>query len=113
MGCGWHNYSLFCRPDGFAVGYFETEDDFQSACARMQAHEVNSRWQAAMAKYTPTSTSPIEGAKELQHYFYLGVDMEDTQHTPGPVVVKKSKWCMAVAWPAFAAATGVGLVCGF
>merc|ERR1712023_141746 len=23
--CGWHNYSLFYRPDGFAVGYFETD----------------------------------------------------------------------------------------
>ena len=26
--CGWHNYSLFYRRDGFAVGYFETDEDF-------------------------------------------------------------------------------------
>ena len=25
--CGWHNYSLFYRPDGFAVGYFETSSE--------------------------------------------------------------------------------------
>ena len=24
VSCGWHNYSLFYRADGFAVGYFET-----------------------------------------------------------------------------------------
>lgn len=30
--CGWHNYSLFYRPDGLAVGYFETDADFATAC---------------------------------------------------------------------------------
>ena len=23
---GWHNYSIFLRPDGLVIGYFETED---------------------------------------------------------------------------------------
>ena len=32
---GWHNYSLFLRPDGLLVGYLETPD-FEQARARMQ-----------------------------------------------------------------------------
>ena len=81
VSCGWHNYSLFCRRDGFAVGYFETDESFETACARMDALEVNQRWQVAMSKYTPKASSPIEGAGELSHYFYLGTDCEGG---PGP-----------------------------
>lgn len=47
---GWHNYSLFLRPDGLLVGYLET-DDFQKACAAMKNHPVNARWQAEMAPF--------------------------------------------------------------
>ena len=74
VDCGWHNYSLFYRPDGFAVGYFETDTDFDAACAKMGATDVNKRWQAAMSKYTPANVSPIDAAMELKHYFYLGTD---------------------------------------
>ena len=75
---GWHNYSLFYRPDGLALGYFETETSgFEEAAANMDSLEVNERWQAAMAKYTPANTSPINAAMELQHYFYLGGDRPD------------------------------------
>jgi L-rhamnose mutarotase len=47
---GWHNYSLFLRPDGLLVGYLETPD-FEQARARMQDHAVNARWQAEMAPF--------------------------------------------------------------
>lgn len=47
---GWHNYSLFLRPDGLLVGYLETPD-FQRARAAMQHHPVNARWQAEMAPF--------------------------------------------------------------
>jgi len=47
---GWHNYSLFLRPDGLLVGYLET-DDFQAAVDGMQKHPVNARWQAEMAPF--------------------------------------------------------------
>lgn len=47
---GWHNYSLFLRPDGLLVGYLETPD-FEQARARMQDHPVNARWQAEMAPF--------------------------------------------------------------
>ncbi|HTX41144.1 MAG TPA: L-rhamnose mutarotase [Acidobacteriaceae bacterium] len=47
---GWHNYSLFLRPDGLLVGYLETAD-FERARAAMQEHPVNARWQAEMAPF--------------------------------------------------------------
>jgi len=47
---GWHNYSLFLRPDGLLVGYLETPD-FERARAGMQEHPVNARWQAEMAPF--------------------------------------------------------------
>ncbi len=45
---GWHNYSIFARPDGLVIGYFET-DDFDAALAAMDGLEINARWQAEMA----------------------------------------------------------------
>ncbi|HEV7647021.1 MAG TPA: L-rhamnose mutarotase, partial [Actinophytocola sp.] len=47
---GWRNYSLFLRPDGLLVGYFET-DDLDAALAGMAATDVNARWQAEMAPF--------------------------------------------------------------
>jgi L-rhamnose mutarotase len=47
---GWHNYSLFLRPDGLLVGYLEA-DDFEQCCARMKGHPVNARWQSEMAPF--------------------------------------------------------------
>jgi L-rhamnose mutarotase len=47
---GWHNYSLFLKPDGLLVGYLET-DDFEKCTAAMKNHPVNARWQAEMAPF--------------------------------------------------------------
>ena len=47
---GWHNYSLFLRPDGMLVGYLETPD-FEKAVAGMQNKEVNKRWQTLMVPF--------------------------------------------------------------
>jgi L-rhamnose mutarotase len=47
---GWHNYSLFLRPDGLLIGYLETPD-FEAAKAGMQNYEVNKRWQDDMAPF--------------------------------------------------------------
>ena len=74
--CGWHNYSLYYKPDGFAVGYFETEVGFDDACARMDSMAVNAVWQEQMTKYTPKNTSPIDAAQVLKHYFYMGTDKQ-------------------------------------
>ncbi len=48
---GWHNYSLFMRPDGLLVGYFETPESFDAAREAMAKEEVNDRWQTFMAPF--------------------------------------------------------------
>ena len=42
---GWSNYTIFLRPDGTLVGYFET-DDLDRARVRMASFEVDGRWAA-------------------------------------------------------------------
>lgn len=67
--CGWRNYSLFLQPEtGMVVGYFES-DDVAAAQESMAITDVNSRWQAAMARYF---VQPAGGTNEtLRQYFYL------------------------------------------
>ena len=69
---GWHNYSLFLREDGLLVGYFETPD-LQAALAGMDATEVNSRWQADMARYFTglDGARPDTGFVPLAEVFHL------------------------------------------
>jgi L-rhamnose mutarotase len=54
---GWQNYSLFLRPDGMLVGYFETPS-VEAARAGMAATEVNPRWQPEMAEYSWSRAMP-------------------------------------------------------
>jgi L-rhamnose mutarotase len=69
---GWHNYSLFLRPDGLLVGYLET-DDFQRALDGMEATGVNARWQAEMGPYfeLPGDVRPDTGLERLEEVFHL------------------------------------------
>ncbi|BCT77428.1 hypothetical protein SCMU_32700 [Sinomonas cyclohexanicum] len=68
---GWHNYSLFLRPDGLLIGYVET-DSLEAATARMAAHEVNARWQAEMADlFEGLGTPPDESFVPLEEVFNL------------------------------------------
>ena len=60
---GWTNYSLFLDEDGLLVGYFETED-FEAALAGMEATDVNTRWQAAMAEFL---VPPMRRIEEVFH----------------------------------------------
>ena len=62
---GWHNYSLFLRPDGLLIGYLETED-FEAATAAMDATDVNARWQADMAPFFSQELS-FERLEEVFH----------------------------------------------
>ncbi|WP_253953872.1 L-rhamnose mutarotase [Schaalia sp. 19OD2882] len=66
---GWRNYSLFLDvATGTCVGYFEA-DDTSAAQEAMAATEVNTRWQAAMARYF---VQPEGGtAQILPQYFHL------------------------------------------
>jgi L-rhamnose mutarotase len=47
---GWHNYSIFLRPDGLLIGYLET-NDFEKCSAAMKSHPINARWQSEMAPF--------------------------------------------------------------
>ena len=69
---GWHNYSLFLRPDGLLVGYLETPD-FERARAGMAGLEVNARWQKEMADFfvQPEGLLPDEAMKPLEEVFHI------------------------------------------
>ena len=60
-----------------AVGYFEADSNFDAVCAKMDQTEVNAKWQTEMSVYTPANDIAIDGAKELEQYFYLGANRED------------------------------------
>ncbi len=70
---GWHNYSLFVRPDGLLFGYFETPESLAVAQAKMAATEVNTRWQEFMAPYfdSPDGARADEMFVELEEVFHL------------------------------------------
>jgi len=68
---GWHNYSLFLRPDGLIFGYFETDESLTVAQSRMAAQEVNTRWQEFMAAFMDANARPDETFIELEEYFHL------------------------------------------
>jgi L-rhamnose mutarotase len=69
---GWHNYSLFLRPDGLLIGYLETPS-LEAAQAGMAATEVNARWQAEMAEYFVElgEARPDTGFVQLEEVFHL------------------------------------------
>lgn len=70
---GWHNYTLFMRPDGMLFGYYETPDSHQAAIEGMAAEEINAKWQEFMAPYF----EELDGAHtddsmiELEEVFHL------------------------------------------
>jgi L-rhamnose mutarotase len=70
---GWHNYTLFIRPDGLLFGYFETPESFEAALQGMANEEVNSRWQEAMMPYFEAleGNRPDQRMIELQEIFHL------------------------------------------
>ena len=68
---GWHNYSLFMRPDGLLFGYLETPD-FDRARAEMAKRDVTARRQAEMAPFFESLTGrPDEAMLPLEEVFHL------------------------------------------
>lgn len=69
---GWHNYSLFLRPDGLLIGYVETPS-LEEAVAGMARTEVNARWQAEMAELFEEldGVPPDQGFVVLEEVFHL------------------------------------------
>jgi L-rhamnose mutarotase len=75
---GWHNYSLFLRADGMLIGYFETAS-LEQALARMDAADVNARWQAEMAEFFEDlgEARPDTGFLRLEEIFNLEDQLRD------------------------------------
>lgn len=68
---GWHNYSLFLRPDGLLIGFVESHD-LDAAQKAMAATDVNTRWQTAMGEFfADLDTTPDEGFVRLEEVFHL------------------------------------------
>lgn len=67
---GWHNYSLFLRPDGLLIGYVETPD-FEAARDAMNEREVNARWQAEMSSLFAHVGGPDAAMAPLEEVFHL------------------------------------------
>lgn len=70
---GWHNYSLFLRPDGLLIGYFETPVSFKAALDGMAREPINAKWQEFMAPYFESmeTARPDERMFELEEVFHL------------------------------------------
>ena len=70
---GWHNYSLFVRPDGLLFGYVETPEGLAAAQAKMAATAINTRWQEFMAPYfeSPDGARADEMFLELEEVSHL------------------------------------------
>ena len=69
---GFHNYSLFIRPDGLVVGYFEAEDP-EAAQAAIAQSEVSARWEEIMASFFVGGSGKPEDrdTEVLSEYFHL------------------------------------------
>ena len=68
---GWHDYSLFLRPDGLLIGYLLTEN-FQAAKDAMQGLEVNQRWQREMAPFfAGLEANADESMGAIEEVFHL------------------------------------------
>ncbi|WP_062289595.1 L-rhamnose mutarotase [Demequina phytophila] len=69
---GRRSYSLFLRPDGLLVGYYETDDDSASAAA-LAADPRTARWEATMAPFFVSleGDRADQGAPRLTEIFNL------------------------------------------
>ena len=69
---GRRNYSLFLRDDGLLIGYYETDDDAESA-RRLAADPRTAAWEAEAAGFFEAlpSTRPDQGAPRLREVFNL------------------------------------------
>ena len=85
---GWNNYSLFLRPDGLLIGYFETEN-FERARSEMARREVNHRWQTEMVPFfvQVNGEPPDQAIRPLQEVFHI-----DGQRVQNP-----SSLCLSAA----------------
>ena len=70
---GWHNYTLFMRPDGLMFGYFETPQSFAAALSGMAKESINAKWQELMKPISRglSGDRPDQSMIELEEVFHL------------------------------------------
>ena len=69
---GRRNYSLFLRDDGLLIGYYETDDDAESA-RRLAQDPVAAAWEADSADLFVDlgGSRADQGAPQLREVFHL------------------------------------------
>ena len=69
---GRRNYSLFFRPDGLLIGYYETDDDAASQRS-LENNPATAPWEADMADFFVSldGDRPDQGAPRLVEIFHL------------------------------------------
>jgi L-rhamnose mutarotase len=69
---GWHNYSIFLRPDGLLFGYYEAAESPEAAEAGMAKEAINLKWQEFMGPFFESITGrPDENMQKLEEVFHL------------------------------------------
>jgi L-rhamnose mutarotase len=70
---GWHNYTLFIRPDGMLFGYVETTNGLQPALDGMATEPANIKWQEIMKPFFEIlqGARPDQSMIELEEIFHL------------------------------------------
>ena len=77
---GRRNYSLFLRPDGLLIGYYETDDDAASQAA-LAADPRTARWEERMAEFFLGSPGrPDQRAAPLEEIFNLEDQLRHLGH---------------------------------
>jgi L-rhamnose mutarotase len=69
---GWHNYTLFLRPDGLMFGYFEASESFEASLAGMAKEPASLKWQEFMKPYFEV----LEGMRPDQSM----IELEEIAH---------------------------------
>ena len=83
---GRRNYSLFLRDDGMLIGYYEVDDDAESAHA-LALDPGTAEWEAEAARFfvSLTGDRPDQGAPHLREVFHL----EDQLAALAPTTMKE------------------------
>ena len=69
---GWHNYSLFLRPDGLLFGYYEAAESAEASEAGMATEAINLKWQEFMGPFFDSIEGrPDENMMKLEEVFHL------------------------------------------
>lgn len=76
---GRRNYSLFLRDDGLLVGYYETDDDVESA-RRLAADPRTEEWEHQAQRYfiALDGERPDQAAPHLREVFNLEEQIDAT-----------------------------------